>query len=397
MKILMLGLFNPIQNTGKKVHFFEVAYSLHKKGHHVSCVIPAGKIDKRFFNNLDIISLPLEYKENIFWIIMLNIIQFYMAIKALTDSYDIIYHRYIFLPSSLLRYLGRKLQLFPLLISEHNNWYERKFKIIGSNSLLKNIVRKYQIKDALSADFIITTNDGSKDMLTFNTIPKAKVLTIQNGCNLEQFFPLSREKRLHLKNNILHLRDDDIVLGYIGDISNLQTINDLIDCYLLLFNHYPVVLLIIGSGKNLQKLEEKVLGTNTQNRIIIRENVPYEELNMWINCIDIAFIPLAKEMDNFASPIKLREFAAVGLPVITSKAKGLREFEKTGWLHSYNFNDIEELKQLIIGYLKNREQMKIDGNLAHDYALENFSWDKVSDMIISVINELKKNQSNKAE
>jgi len=378
MKILMLGLINPEKNDAGKIHFLELGYSLSKNGHQVTCILPLGRIDKRFTDNLYIIFLPLKYKERYLYLFLLNMLQFYYTVRTLKDTYDFIYIRFRMLPCSMLRLFYRKIRPLPFIMAEHAGWIEREMKIEGSKGFSTLIGKHLQMRDAQSADFVVAMTEGTRDMHISNGLSANKIAVVQNGTNIDHFYPLNIEERVVLRERLLSIHQDSIVFGFIGNISKWQGIEELLEAYLFLCKKYPLYLLIIGTGKYLKEIEKKVLESNNSDRIIIKKNVSYTEMNLWINCMDVAFAPKVKQLDGFTSPLKIRDYSASGKPVISTNIIGIKEFEKYGWLQTYEFGNRVDLTDKMERLLLNPNRILEMGNLARTYAEENFSWDRVA-------------------
>ncbi len=384
MNILMLSLINTEQNDAGKVHFLELAYSFSKIGNQVSCVLPRGAIDERFTKNCRIHQLPFKSSDNYFFLLFLNILLFIRALSLVNKNTDFVYIRFRLLPCNFLKILliltGKKTFIF----TEHPGWVEREMMIENHSRIKANIGKFLQKSDSQSADFTLAMTEGIMEKHIENGLPANKISVLQNGTNTDHYFPLNREIVLSFLKNQFSLPENAVIFGFSGNISKWQGINDLINASIQLMDEFPVYLLIIGTGKYLDEIKRKISQLNVNHRIFLKENVPYADMNIWNNCIDIAFAPKVKSLDGFTSPLKLRDYAACGKPVISTAIRGIKEFEPYGWLITYELNSSENLEMKMRELLQNPERIKQMGLKAREFAENYFSWDKVAQKTIDI-------------
>ena len=190
----------------------------------------------------------------------------------------------------------------------------------------------------------------------------------------------------NLKKELLGIKG--IVIGFIGNISKWQGIDDIVNSFANINNNFNnVYLLIAGSGMYKEELERKISECCYADRIIIKPNIPYNEVNMWMNVIDIAVAPKTKKL-NIAgySPLKIRDYAAAGCAVVSTDVNGIVELEQHGWLRTYNPDIPGSLDDLLINLLE--KGLYVDmGHKARLYAEQNFDWLKIAEVIIKNLPE----------
>jgi glycosyltransferase involved in cell wall biosynthesis len=383
----MLSLINPNLNDAGKVHFLELAYSFSKNGHQVHCILPKGNIDKRFLDKFRCCQLPFKVKDIYLFILFLNILQFVWSFFLINKNTNIVYIRFRLLPCSFLKLLLKLRRLKPLILTEHPGWVQREMLIEGHNSLSADFGKLLQIQDAKSADLVLAMTEGTKDMLVNNSLYVNKVNVLQNGTNIDHYYPLDQKVISEFKKNVLQLPDNSIILGFSGNISKWQGLDDLISASANLINEFPLFLLIIGTGKYIDDIIKKINDLNLNDRVIIKKNVPYSDMNIWNNCIDVAFAPKIKSLDGFTSPLKIRDYAACGKPVISTAIRGIKEFEPYGWLITYELDKPNDLENKIRALLNVDNSIEIMGKKGRDFACEYFSWDKVAQSTINICSE----------
>jgi len=266
----------------------------------------------------------------------------------------------------------------PVFITEQNGWIEHEMKL--QKVRFSFLGKTLQIIDALSSDYIIVVSEGIKNYLIKNRIKPAKIHVIQNGTNLDKFYPFNN--RNELKRTILNT--DKPVIGFMGNISRWQGVDELIDYYAEIRKKVDCMLLIIGDGLYKNELIKKINTMGLEKNIVFLGNVSYLKSNEYMNLIDIAVAPKIKELDNICSPLKIRDYCACGKVVISTKIKGITEFENYGWLWTYESGNKKSFIDLVIDLLENHDITEIRQK-ARSFAEDNFSWDLSVEKILEII------------
>lgn len=379
-----MSLIDPCLNDAGKVHFLELAYSFSKLGHRVECILPKGEIDQRFKEDIKIYSLPFKIKNKYTYIFLLNLLQFLWAFWYIKKDLNFIYIRFRLLPCLLLKWMIKLKRLDSMILTEHPGWVEREMQIEAHSNVKIKIGKMLQIMDAKFANIVLAMTEGTRDKHLENGLNKNKVYVIQNGTNIDHYYPLEFSIIENFKKNVLNLPENSIVFGFSGNISKWQGVEDLVTASSALMNDYPLYLLIIGYGNHLNEIKQRIKQLNLENRIILKENIPYAEMNLWNNCIDVAFAPKVKSLDGFTSPLKIRDYAACGKPVISTDIRGIKEFEPFGWLITYELNKPNNLEDKMRAILKSKTKIAEMGKKAREYAEQCFSWDKVAQASIDI-------------
>jgi len=123
-----------------------------------------------------------------------------------------------------------------------------------------------------------------------------------------------------------------------------------------------------------------------KDKVILTGRVPYNEVNTYINAFDIGVAPSIRERnDGMVSPMKVRDYAACGVPIVTTRIKGLEMVEMKGMGLLVPPDDSRSLARAIIklaGDAKMREKM---GKKGRKVAEEFFSWESVAEDILDMV------------
>ena len=390
--ILMLGLIDARKNDASKIHFFELAKSFLAESNSVTLIIPHNSVEPELIEGMSVIKIPMNYNENFIRIFILSIFQFAYYIFLSSNSYDFVYIRWRLLPCFLFKIVNILRNNKTRIITEHNGWIKLEAQIQHSNKIYSLVGYLLQILDAFFADKVIAVTQGIKDKIIQAKIDGSKIEVIGNGTNINHFYPM--KNRNELKSKFLNLKDE-LVLGFIGNISKWQGLDSLVNIFENLSkSHQKLILLIIGSGLYLEELKVKVENISTKNKIIFKENIPYREMNLWMNIIDIAFAPKSYLLNEIGySPLKIRDYAAAGKPVISTNVNGIKELVKFGWLKTYK--NEAECENIIGNLISNPDKLKEMSFKARKYAVENFNWNIIANKIVRISEDNINNINNK--
>jgi glycosyltransferase involved in cell wall biosynthesis len=377
--ILMLGLIDAQKNDASKIHFFELAKSFSKLSHNVTLIVPNNYLEFKLIEGMNVIKMPINYKENFVTIFVLSILQFIFYFFISSGKFDFVYIRWRLLPCFLIKFINIIKMNRTKIITEHNGWIKLEAEIQHSNKVYSIVGNWLQITDAFCADKVIAVTQGIKNKLVKANIKESKIRVVGNGTNINHFYPI--KNRNELKSKYLKMKNK-IVLGFIGNISKWQGVDSLITVFdKLAESNENLLLLIIGSGIYLEELIKNVGNLKHKDRIIFKDNISYFEMNLWMNIIDLAFAPKSYILNEIGySPLKIRDYAAAGKPVISTNVNGIKELTKFGWLETYK--DDLECENIITELISNPNKLESMSKKARKYAEENFSWDIIAEKII---------------
>jgi glycosyltransferase involved in cell wall biosynthesis len=115
--------------------------------------------------------------------------------------------------------------------------------------------------------------------------------------------------------------------------------------------------MVIGTGTGLSELKKITRKLGLEKNVIFTGGVPFSTIPNYIKTADIGIIPLpAIDWWNVSSPIKLKEYLAMQLPVIATDIPAHRfVVEKTGGATLIEDNSPQNIAQAIIGFYQHRK------------------------------------------
>jgi len=181
--------------------------------------------------------------------------------------------------------------------------------------------------------------------------------------------------------------DGKIRLVYHGLIDKERGINNIIDLGdRLCLDNDNFEILIFGQGNYFKRINQQKIG-RPWLKILGRQE--YEKVPQLIKECHIGLLPLPDSYQwSFSSPLKLFEYAASGLNVIATDIRCHRDLGERSWIKLVDpENFAEESCNAIIEILE-ESNWKENSEKAREDAINNFSWDFVTNQIEDIIEEI---------
>lgn len=201
-----------------------------------------------------------------------------------------------------------------------------------SNGFQKLIIKFFEINIPKFVDKITTnTTYMRKKMISWGISPE-KIDYLPNGIDLDKFSNPSDETISQFRYSLGLINKK--VIGYIGSFSLVNhPIYLLLEAFHIIHQRLPdVVLLMVGSGEDYEKIIELARNLQIANNIIFVGRIPSESISIYYHLCNVTVDPVNDDdVCRARSPLKLFESIACGIPVITSdvgdRAMLLQNFE----------------------------------------------------------------------
>ena len=170
----------------------------------------------------------------------------------------------------------------------------------------------YKINKARLSHFNVIRLSCSKKATDFMYSPDNKVQFIHNAVDIDAF-KFNRNEQLEVRNE-LNIPDNTKIIGFVGrlvDQKNVLSLPDILNSVIKQYDN-DVVMMIIGEGNLKDKLQEKVVALNLQDRCFILGD--RSDINRYYISMDVFVLPSLYE----GLPIVMVEAQVSGLPCIVS-------------------------------------------------------------------------------
>ncbi len=302
-----------------------------------------------------------------------------LVLLALRRRYQLIYLRYPQVPMNVL-------WLLRLVSSGKVVVHQARFEIAAKPSRSRLVTRwrlNRQLRLARKAHGVHVSTQALASLLIAHDIDDRKILLINNGSQLSKIYPLAHDASFKRFN----LDPDFVYLGFVGTLNDRQDVTTALKALALLKDKNPLVKFIIaGEGPALASLQAEAEALGVIDQTIFFGAIAYQDLNALLNTFDVALAPftLAHTADAGLCPLKLRDYAAAGLPTVVADVPGIRDEQyEANWLHAYPPEDAETLAQLLLNLVEQGVERINMRHTAREYAQQHFDWKHLSKELIT--------------
>lgn len=155
-----------------------------------------------------------------------------------------------------------------------------------------------------------------------------------------------------------------------------------------------VLFLMIGAGELLEALREEIERAGVRDKIILTGAVKYERVPYYLALADVGVAPFNTAVHPplragfYWSPLKVHEYMAMGLPVVTIQVAGLNQIarqEREGLL--YTEGDAHALREAILRLVDDPALARRLGEAGRARVVEHFSWQRHAELLERVLVE----------
>jgi glycosyltransferase involved in cell wall biosynthesis len=254
---------------------------------------------------------------------------------------------------------------------------------VGINPVVTSFGTLYDMvygKKLLRAAYrIIAVSHFVKADIAKYGIDERKMEVIWNGVDTKFFKP--SEKTFKKK----YAEKFDTLLLFLGRLIAQKGLSLLIDAMAEVVKEYPKTgLLIVGRGKEKEKLREKARKLALNKNVIFPGFIPEGQLPNLYSSADIFVLPSLWEV----LPISLLEALACGIPLLVSDAGGNPEVVENG-VNGFIFRrgDTRELAQKMRVLISNPKRRKRMGRESRKTAVKKFDWELIAEQTLKYYRE----------
>ncbi len=152
-------------------------------------------------------------------------------------------------------------------------------------------------------------------------------------------------------------------------------------------------MICLGDGPQLQRAQRAADQAGAGDRIQFRGAVPHVDVPGHLAAAHVGLAPFspaqfrALELGWFWSPIKLFEYMAAGLAVVTADIAELRQLMPEGVAQFYPPGDVDALTAMLIDLHESRPRVRAMGETGRRLAKERFTWDHQAMRVVGVLND----------
>ena len=225
-------------------------------------------------------------------------------------------------------------------------------------------------------------------------LPEGKIHLLHTGANLALFSP--ERYRKDEERRKLDIPKEMVVITFLGSFRSWHGVLDFIEAgkMVLSSKRKNILFLMIGSGPLYKKTEEIITRSKLKEHFLLTGKVPYCDVPAFLSASDIGVAPFNSEgfpslkLGFYWSPLKIFEYLAMGLPVITIDIPPLNEIvrdKEEGLL--YPEGDIQALAERMLYLIENEAERRKMGKKARARSTL-FSWERQTKKIDDILKKV---------
>lgn len=235
------------------------------------------------------------------------------------------------------------------------------------------------------ADLIAVVSTPLKQHLAALGVPDERMVVVPNGADPTIFRP-NPAARAALRRRY-GLPADRVIVGFSGILRPWHGAELLLEATARLGPRRPFHILFVGDGPSRLDVEALARARGLSDRVTVTGRVPHEDLPEYLAAFDVGVSPRATF---YASPMKVPEYMAVGLPVVAPRTPNLADLivdGQDGLL--FKADDAADLAG-VLKRLVDDEQVRLRlGGAARDTIVNRRTWAHNAARVLDLVKELR--------
>jgi len=251
------------------------------------------------------------------------------------------------------------------------------------NKLLTYLLRKVELfLVRLFVDRVITVNQSLKSYFLSSEVKTSVLMNL----------PFRAIQKSGDKAVISQLTDKDFVVGYVGHIHEGRGYEALIPlCTHLIQSNVTAKFLIVGGGPFEREFDRLVKTNKLDDYFVMTGEVDHQEIPSFLRRIDVGLVLFTPICYNnmIATPNKLFEYMAFGIPVVVSDLPEMRKIvDETRCGILIDPSNLREIGDSIKYLTKNPEEAKKMGKNGKKAFETKYNWDIQEGELLRMYEEL---------
>ncbi len=282
-----------------------------------------------------------------------------VKIREVADQYDLdLVHVHYAIPHATSAFLAREM-LKPRILPTMTTLHGTDITLVGMMPSFYEITRfSIGVSDAITAVSEFLRNETLKEFKIDKPIE-----VIHNFVDSEEFQPL---EEMDIRRRLAP--DGEHILVHVSNFRKVKNLPVVVDVFNEVRKEVPVRLLLIGDGPEREATERYTHELGIHDDVVFMGDQEY--IGSILPVGDVFLLPSEHESFGLAA----LEAMSCGVPVVGSRVGGLHEVivhGETGYLcHPH---DVQCMKDLVLGLLKNDEFCSQMGERARERAVSRFS------------------------
>lgn len=177
------------------------------------------------------------------------------------------------------------------------------------------------------ADLVSCVSEEVRDKVIEMGVDPKKVIVSHNRVDSSVFNPGIKGEHIKKQYNL----EGKTVIGWTGSFRNFHGLDTVLAAFKTISEkHKDAVLMLVGDGLEYEKTNKLAEELGISDKVIFTGRKPFTEIPGYLANFDIALVSANSAEGFHYSPLKLREYLAMGKAVIAPRAGNLPELFKDG-------------------------------------------------------------------
>jgi glycosyltransferase involved in cell wall biosynthesis len=300
---------------GQAVHVEEIVGALRAAGHEVLLVGPRWVQERSFDFEGGIVTKLKRHVPRVLYELVefaYNLVAVARLLRAIHRFRpDVIYERYnLYFVAGVV---AKRLTGLPLLLEVNAPLFHERSRYGGI--ALPRLAGWTERAVWRGADLVLVVTGVLGAMVEAAGVPSARVVVVPNGIDPEKFSHASSPSDAKAGLGLAGF----VVLGFTGFMREWHGLEQLVDVVAAASNR---CLLLVGDGPARALVERRAAELGVQARVRITGVVPRDQVASYVAAFDVALQP---NVVDYASPLKLFEYLALGRAIVAPDKPNIRE------------------------------------------------------------------------
>lgn len=364
---------------GQAVHIDELIHAFRALGHDVAVVAPPGFELSPIGHEPQLAAWIKQRLPRIFFEVLeiLYNAPAYLRLRRAVRTFkpDLIYERHgLFLIAGTL--LGKRWSIPTFLEVNSPLAHERSRSGGLACETLASRLEKWAWR---AAAHVLPVTEVLAKVIRDAGVPPSRITVVPNGIDRDRFLGNESAKAAKAAIDL----SGKIVLGFTGFMRTWHGLEAVVEMLAQPNTPADLHLLLIGDGPAKPLLEERAVALGVTDRISFAGLVSRDDISRFVAAFDIALVPKVVE---YASPLKLFEYMALGKAIVAPDQPNIREVLTTG-INAVLFDPMQqgELASAIVRLAADAETRERLGKAARaTIDSRNFTWRANADRILAL-------------
>ena len=374
MRILYIAGETVPGSNGGAVHVWEVAGNLARMGHSVTALVrrEPGQASREILSGVEFIRTRMSLGAKTFPILGLG-----RLLCLCLRGYDLVMDRYVTFGG--LGTLFSWLTGTPLVLEVNSPHVEELIWRLNIRSPIARSVLRAWVGAMFRRSSLVISPLRS----IVPAFARRKVREVAWAANLNMFGPDLRRSAECKRIQDEHKLADKTVVLFLGTFREWHGALLLPEIAAHVLDRAPSAkFLFVGDGECLPTVKDQLKRSGMADRVAIAGSVPYDHVPYYVAASDIGIAPydldaypMLRRFGFFWSPLKIFEYMAGGLPVVTVDVPPLNKIVEDGVRgHVAPCRDVAAAGEAILKLVSDQQGRKEMGEHARDFVACSYGW-----------------------